>query len=99
MEKSMQNPLCVLVCFEPGGSRRPSAAGPAIPPGVQRSKEELLSLYLTQGNADDRNAKHIKKLAENLFGKLFGDKDYLSQAPWKMLFAGGIQLFSKQRKI
>ncbi|ATA92607.1 hypothetical protein CGC56_10835 [Capnocytophaga canimorsus] len=29
---------------------------------------------------DDRNPKHIKKLTEQLFGKLFGDKGYLSKA-------------------
>lgn len=65
---------------------------------VCNEKGELLSFYLTQGNVDDRNPKHIKKLAENLFGKLFGDKGYLSQALWQMLFADGIQLFTKLRK-
>ena len=65
---------------------------------VCNEKGELLSFYLTQGNVDDRNRKHVKKLAENLFGKLFGDKGYLSQALWQMLFADGIQLFTKLRK-
>lgn len=65
---------------------------------VCNEKGELLSFYLTQGNVDDRNPKHIRKLAENLFGKLFGDKGYLSQALWQMLFADGIQLFTKLRK-
>lgn len=65
---------------------------------VCNEKGELLSFYLTQGNVDDRNHKHIKKLAENLFGKLFGDRGYLSQALWQMLFADGIQLFTKLRK-
>ncbi|MFK8289565.1 transposase [Capnocytophaga canimorsus] len=47
---------------------------------------------------DDRNPKHIKKLTEQLFGKLFGDKGYLSKALWQMLFSDGIQLFTKLRK-
>ena len=65
---------------------------------VCNEKGELLSFYLTKGNVDDRNPKHIKKLAEELFGKLFGDRGYLSQALWEMLFADGIQLFTKLRK-
>ena len=61
-------------------------------------KGELLSFYLTKGNVDDRNPKHIKKMTEQLFGKLFADKGYLSKALWEMLFADGIQLFTKLRK-
>ena len=59
---------------------------------------ELLSFYLTKGNVDDRNPKHIKVLCDKLFGKLFADKGYISQALWQMLFADGIQLFTKLRK-
>jgi len=38
---------------------------------------ELLNLILTPGNVDDR--KPVPKMARRLFGKLFGDKGYLSQ--------------------
>ncbi|EKB60659.1 hypothetical protein HMPREF9700_00154 [Bergeyella zoohelcum CCUG 30536] len=65
---------------------------------VCNEKGELLSFYLTKGNVDDRNPKHIKKLTEQLFGKLFGDKGYLSKVLWQMLFSGGIQLFTKLKK-
>ncbi len=65
---------------------------------VCNEKGELLSFYLTKGNVDDRNPKHIKKLCEELFGKLFADKGYLGQALWQMLFDDGIQLFTKLRK-
>ncbi len=65
---------------------------------VCNEKGELLSFYLTKGNVDDRNPKHIKKMTEQLFGKLFADKGYLSKALWEMLFADGIQLFTKLRK-
>ncbi len=38
---------------------------------------EILQFCLTPGNVDDR--KPVPKLAQHLFGKLFGDKGYLSQ--------------------
>jgi len=50
---------------------------------VCNEKGELLAFYLTQGNVDDRNPRHIKKLTEKLFGKLFAD---------------GIQLFTRLEK-
>lgn len=65
---------------------------------VCNEKGELLSFYLTKGNVDDRNAKHIKKLTEQLFGKIYADKGYLSKALWEMLFADGMQLITKVRK-
>jgi len=34
-------------------------------------KGEFLSFYLTKGNIDDQNPKHIKKMTEHLFGKFF----------------------------
>lgn len=58
---------------------------------------ELLSFYLTKGNVDDRTPRHIKKMTEKLFGKLFADKGYLSKALWEMLFTVGIRLFTKLR--
>lgn len=47
---------------------------------------------------DDRNPKHIKKLTEQLFGKIYADKGYLSKALWEMLLADGMQLITKVRK-
>jgi hypothetical protein len=38
---------------------------------------EILSCTLTTGNTDDRVP--VKNLAKNLFGKLFGDKGYISE--------------------
>ena len=65
---------------------------------VCNEKGELLSFYLTKGNVDDRNLKHIKQLCKELFGKLFADRGYIGQVLWQMLFADGIQLFTKLRK-
>jgi hypothetical protein len=54
---------------------------------------ELLSLRLTPGNTDDR--KPMPELVQGLFGKLFGDKGYVSQALFETLFDDGLQLVTK----
>lgn len=59
---------------------------------------EILSFYITPGNVDDRNIDLIEKLTKNLFGKLFGDKGYLSQPVFTRLYEKGITLITKVRK-
>jgi hypothetical protein len=54
---------------------------------------ELLSLRLTPGNVDDR--RPVPELVKGLFGKLFGDKGYISQPLFKTLFAEEVQLVTK----
>ncbi len=39
---------------------------------------EILALQLTPGNVDDR--KPVPCLSKEFFGKLFGDRGYISQA-------------------
>ena len=56
---------------------------------------ELLSLRLTAGNVDDR--RPVPELVKGLFGKLFGDKGYISQALFKTLFEHKVQLVTKLR--
>jgi hypothetical protein len=51
---------------------------------------ELLSFCLIPGNVDDRNLETVKTLTRQLFGKLFGDKGYISRALFESLFNGGI---------
>ena len=65
---------------------------------ICNEKGELLSFYLTQGNVDDRNHEHIKTLTKTLFGKLFGDKGYLSKSLWEQLYNRGINLFTRVKK-
>lgn len=65
---------------------------------IVNEKGELLSFYLTTGNTDDRNPKVIQAMTRQLFGKLFGDKGYLSKALFDSLFADGIQLITRLRK-
>ena len=45
---------------------------------VVNDRGELLEVCITPGNVDDR--KPVPRLAKKLFGKLFGDKGYLSQS-------------------
>jgi Transposase DDE domain len=65
---------------------------------IINDKGEILSFYLSKGNKDDRNIKIVQSLTRDIFGKLFGDKGYLSQALFDTLFQDGIQLFTKLKK-
>ena len=56
---------------------------------------ELLSLRLTPGNTDDRQL--VPELVKDLFGKLFGDKGYISQPLFETLFERKVQLVTKLR--
>jgi len=60
---------------------------------VINDRGELLSLRLTPGNTDDRAP--VPKLVKELFGKLFGDKGYISQPLFETLYADGIQLVTR----
>jgi hypothetical protein len=57
---------------------------------------ELLAFHLTPGNVDDR--KPVPKLAKDLFGKLFGDRGYISQKLQEVLSRQNLQLITKLRK-
>jgi hypothetical protein len=57
---------------------------------------EFLSCRLTPGNVDDRSP--VPQLVERVFGKLFGDKGYIGQALFALLFERGIQLVTKLKK-
>ena len=57
---------------------------------------ELLAVKITAGNVDDRNP--VLELARALFGKLFGDRGYISQKLFEQLGGQGVQLITKLRK-
>jgi hypothetical protein len=59
---------------------------------------EILTFALTPGNVDDRNSSLIEHMSKGLFGKLFGDKGYLSAKLFQQLFSKGITLFTKLKK-
>lgn len=61
---------------------------------VINDRGELLNAQLTPGNVDDR--KPVPKLVRKLFGKVFGDKGYISQPLYELLRQTfGIQLVTK----
>lgn len=57
---------------------------------------ELLAFYVTPGNVDDRQP--VPRLAHRLFGKLFGDKGYISQPLADQLLAQNVHLITGLRK-
>lgn len=57
---------------------------------------ELLGAIITSGNVDDR--KPVPKLSQRLFGKLFGDRGYVSQPLFNLLYQQGVQLITKLKK-
>lgn len=57
---------------------------------------EILAFSLTPANVDDR--KPVPHLVRRLFGKLFGDRGYLSQSLFEDLLERGIKLVTKVRK-
>jgi transposase len=63
---------------------------------VVNDQGELLAFHLTPGNIDDR--KPVPKLAKGLFGKLFGDRGYISRALQEILSQQKVQLVTKIRK-
>jgi transposase len=63
---------------------------------VINDQGELLACCLTPGNVDDR--RPVKKLVRRLWGKLFGDRGYLSQELFEQLWAEGLQLITKVRR-
>lgn len=59
---------------------------------------QVVDFMLTAGNTDDRQPLKMKGFIDKLFGKLFGDKGYLSKALFEDLFFQGIHLVTKLRK-
>ena len=65
---------------------------------IINDKGEILDFMLTQGNVDDREPLKNKSFHKKVFGKLFGDKGYISQNLFEQLFIDGIHLITKIRK-
>ena len=63
---------------------------------VINDRGELLSVRLTPGNTDDR--RPVPELVKGLFGKLFGDKGYISQPLFDLLYGEGVQLVTKLKR-
>ena len=57
---------------------------------------ELVSFFVTPGNVDER--KGLRKMAQFIKGKLFGDKGYISKALAEELWDKGVQLVTRVRR-
>lgn len=60
---------------------------------VVNDEGELLAYMITPGNVDDR--KPVPKLTEKIFGKVCGDKGYISSDLFDQLMQQGVQLITK----
>ena len=59
---------------------------------------EVINFAFTEANADDRQPLISGKLLKEIWGKLFGDRGYISQTLFQTLFVDGIHLITKIRK-
>lgn len=65
---------------------------------VINDKGEIIDFLFTPANTDDRQPLKDKNFHKKLFGKLFGDKGYISQTLFEEMFINGIHLITKPRK-
>lgn len=65
---------------------------------VINDKGEILDFVLTPGNVDDRKPLTGTNLMSRIYGKLFGDKGYISQSLFEQLLIDGVHLITKLRK-
>ncbi len=56
----------------------------------------LLAVQITPGNVDDRTP--VPALVAGLWGKLFGDRGYISQKLFEQLQQSGVQLITKLKR-
>jgi hypothetical protein len=57
---------------------------------------EILAYMLTTGNIDDRVP--VSELSKDIFGKLFGDKGYISQELFLKLYDKGIEIITRLKR-
>ncbi len=65
---------------------------------IINDKGELLSFYLSKATTDDRNLKVINSLVQSIFGKLYGDRGYISTKLADLLWNDAISLIYKRRR-
>lgn len=58
----------------------------------------IIDFIITKGNVDDRKPLRFKTFIKKRFGKLFGDKGYISKDLFTELFSNGIHLITKLKK-
>lgn len=59
---------------------------------ICNERGEILNFMLTKANVDDRNVDVFNRLSDNVFGKLYADKGYISQGLFDRLYNDGIEI-------
>ena len=62
---------------------------------ICNERGELLNFMIPPGDVDDRKPLEYKAFVEFIYGKLVGDKGYISKNLFQRLFVDGIQLITK----
>ena len=65
---------------------------------IINDKGGLLDFLLTPGNVDDRVPLRYMSFHKRIFGKLFGDRGYISKDLFKQLFIDGVHLVTRLKK-
>lgn len=65
---------------------------------IINDKGEILSFCFSKANVDDRDKKIMSIMTKEVFGKLFGDRGYISQKLAEYLWNDGVELVYKRRK-
>ena len=59
---------------------------------ICNERGEILNFMLTKANVDDRDENVFNRLSDNVFGKLYADKGYISQHLFDRLYNDGINI-------
>ena len=64
---------------------------------ICNERGEILNFILTRGNVDDRDEGVFNRLSDNIIGKLYADKGYVSQPLFDKLFSNDIHIVTGLR--
>ena len=64
---------------------------------ICNERGEALNFILTRGNVDDRDEGVFNRLSDNIIGKLYADKGYISQELFDRLFSNDIHIVTGLR--
>ena len=65
---------------------------------IINDRGEILDFIITPGNVNDRKPLNDMDLHKRIFGKLYGDKGYISKDLFERLFVDGVHLITKIKK-
>lgn len=65
---------------------------------ICNDRGEILNFVFTPANVDDREPLNYEHFLKEVYGKLVGDKGYISSKLFERLFVDGIQMITKVKK-